>query len=146
MKTQSPWLSLFSVGCVQNKPLKEGSLYLNPKNSKTPPSLWPTITWWACFRCLQYHFSPQLPHYCSRYTESPASHPSHTLFSSHLQTKRCLKCFCDGRSLTTSVQQVILVHLELESYLLQLIGGFSLSESRSSMSNNQNIAAVILTQ
>lgn len=67
--------------CVQKKPLKEWSLYLNPKNSKTPPSLWPTITWWACFRCLQYHFSPQLPHYCSRYTESPASQPSRTLFS-----------------------------------------------------------------
>lgn len=46
-----------------------------------------------------------------------------------------------------SVQRVILAHLELERYLLQLIGGFSVYiESRSSMSNNQNAVAVVLTQ
>lgn len=61
MNTQSLWLCLFPFGRVQNKPLKEGPLYSNPKNSKTLPSLWPTITWMACFQCLQYHFLPQIP-------------------------------------------------------------------------------------
>lgn len=58
--------ALLPVGRVQNKLLKEGSLYLNPKNRSTPPPLLPTTTWRACFQCLQYHFPP-LRHYCSRY-------------------------------------------------------------------------------
>lgn len=87
-------------------------------------SPWSPATRRARFQCLQYHSSPRLLQW-SRYSESPPSHPAHTLFPSHSQTKSCLKCFCDGRSLTTSAQRVIPAHLEFERYLLQLVGGFS---------------------